>query len=142
MGNLNVVIIQGYVGSDPIVKTVGEKKVAEFNIATSRGYGDNKETDWHRVVFWEKPAEIVEKYVRTGSEVTVRGSLRYRYYFNRQNERQMATEIIGSELSLCGKVEVKPEVARNTVNFMEHQGGFKIGEGGKRIPVAPEDMPE
>ena len=141
MGNLNVAIIQGYVGADPQIRTVGEKKVAEMSVATSRGYGDNKETDWHRVIFWEKSAEIIEKYVHRGSEVTVRGSIRYRNFINRRNEPQLVTEIIGSELSLCGKSEVKAEAAKNSVNFMEHARTFKIGSDGARI-YDDDDMPE
>jgi hypothetical protein len=51
------------------------------------------------------------------------------------------TEIIGSELSLCGKSEVKAEAAKNSVNFMEHARTFKIGSDGTRI-YDDDDMPE
>ena len=71
---LNKVILIGNVGADPEVKSVGESKVANLTLATSETYKDKqgeKEivTEWHRLVIWRGLADIVEKYVKKGTQL-------------------------------------------------------------------------
>ena len=73
---MNLVILRGNVGNDPLTKDVKGKMVCNFSLATKAG--DN--TDWHNVQAWEKTAELCSKYVEKGSSVLVQGRISYREY--------------------------------------------------------------
>jgi single-strand DNA-binding protein len=77
MDVVKVEIINGRVGNDPEVKTVGGKLLVNFSVATNRGSGDNRKTDWHNISAWEKTAERVQLYIHKGDRVYVDGSLSY-----------------------------------------------------------------
>ena len=98
---LNQVNIIGNVGQDPEVRQVGDSSVVNFSIATSERYKDKpgqqqEVTQWHRVSFWGKPAEIIGQYVRKGSKLYVGGSLEYRKY-DKDGVEMTATNIKGKE---------------------------------------------
>jgi single-strand DNA-binding protein len=121
MNTLNAVQLIGYVGKDPVVRqTQTGLKVASLRMATNETW-INKEgehhqrTEWHSVVFWGGAADIVEKYVRKGSRLYVRGSLRTRYY-EADGTTKSITEVVvqglSSEIML---LDPKPsENAKNT----------------------------
>ena len=104
---VNKVIIVGNVGQDPEVKfTSGGAAVANLSVATSETWKDKQtgqpqeRTEWHRVVFFGRLAEIVGEYVRKGSKVYVEGSLRTRKWQNQQGVDQYTTEINAIEMHL------------------------------------------
>ena len=79
---VNKVILVGHVGSEPEIRTTQKgTKVANFSLATNRFVPDGEEgaerTDWHRLTAWNKVAQVVEDFVRTGSRVYVEGRLEY-----------------------------------------------------------------
>ena len=78
MASYNNATIVGYVGSDPEVRSLNEKKVATIRVATSYGKGDRRQTDWHTIVVWSPLAEVVESYVRKSSQEIGRASCRER----------------------------------------------------------------
>jgi single-strand DNA-binding protein len=84
--SLNKVMLIGNLGSDPEIRTTGGgTKVAQFSLATSRSWksasGEQQEkTEWHRIVAWERLAEIVERFLHKGSRVYVEGEIEYRSY--------------------------------------------------------------
>lgn len=83
--SVNRVILIGNAGSDPDLQETGSgKRVAHLSLATNRVYRSDGEerrrTDWHRLTFWEKAAEIVERYVRKGARLYVEGRIEYGSY--------------------------------------------------------------
>ena len=106
MASYNNATIVGYVGSDPEVRSLNEKKVATFRVATSYGKGDRRQTDWHTIVVWSPLAEVVESYVRKSSQVLVSGEIRYRTYTDRNDITRQTTEIMCRHLQLLNKVNM------------------------------------
>lgn len=79
--SVNKITLIGHVGRDPDVRTTkAGKKVANFSLATNRKVGDQEATDWHRLTLWDRTAQFVEDYVKTGDRIYVEGSLRYDSY--------------------------------------------------------------
>jgi single-strand DNA-binding protein len=119
---MNKVVLHGNVGKDPEVKLVGEKKVAKFSLATQsfRKDKDGKRiSDWHNLIFWDKLAELCEKYIKKGSELIVEGEISYRDYTDKEGVKKYFTEIVCHSLEFCGKKEAETgPVAKD-----EYQGG-------------------
>ena len=113
MNNLkNSIRIIGNLGQNPEVKeTTNGKKLAKFSLATNESYRDEngkevKETMWHNLIVWGKQAEIVEKYLKKGSEVAIEGKLSNSNYTDKEGVKRYATEIIVNEfMMLGGKVD-------------------------------------
>jgi single-strand DNA-binding protein len=111
----NKVQLIGNLGNDPEIRTVKDKKVAHFSVATNETYKNSdgvqvNETQWHRLVAWGKIAEIVEKYLVKGSEVAIEGKLTYNSYTDKDGNKKYSTEVVVNELLLLGKkAEVKKE---------------------------------
>jgi single-strand DNA-binding protein len=110
MSNLrNSVRLAGCFGGDPEVKTVGDnKKMVRVSIATNDSYKNDKgekveETQWHNLVMWGKTAEIAERYLHKGSEVTIEGKLTSRSYVDKDGVKRYMTEVVVSELLMMGK---------------------------------------
>ncbi len=107
MSGVNKVILLGRIGKDPEVKHMENgNMVASFSIATSEKYkdksGEVKETtEWHNCVFWGKPAEIVEKYVKKGDMLYVEGKLKTRSW-EKDGVTKYATEVIGNAIQMFG----------------------------------------
>ncbi len=101
-GSVNKVILIGNLGKDPEVRTTQDgTKIVQFNLATSenwtdRASGERKErTEWHRVVvFNERIADVVEKYVRKGRKVYVEGSLQTRKWTDQSGQEKYTTEVV------------------------------------------------
>jgi single-strand DNA-binding protein len=109
---MNKVTLHGHCGKLPEIKTLESgKKIAKFSLATQSYRKDkdgNKVTDWHNLVFWEKLAELCEKYVKKGSELIVEGEISYRDYTDKDGVKKYFTEIICNSLEFCGKKETEP----------------------------------
>jgi single-strand DNA-binding protein len=100
----NKVQLIGNLGMDPEVKSLeGGKKLAKMSIATNENYKNSKgekvtETQWHNLIAWGKTAEIVEKFLKKGSEVAIEGKLINRNYTDKEGIKRYVTEIEVSEL--------------------------------------------
>lgn len=105
----NKVQLIGYLGKDPEIKnSEGGRKYARTTIATNENYQNAKgekvkETQWHNLVAWGKLAEIMERYLRKGSEVVVEGKLSTKSYTDKEGIKRYFTEIQVNELFLVGK---------------------------------------
>lgn len=99
MASFNKVVLLGNVGSAPEVRTVGDNKVAQFSLATSFRTGNGEQTDWHKVVVWGKSADVVERFVHSGSHILVEGRIQYRKYESGGQARYV-TEIIADRVQL------------------------------------------
>jgi single-strand DNA-binding protein len=104
---INKVIIVGNCGQDPETRYMPSGgAVTNLSLATSESWkdkntGDQQErTEWHRVVFFNRLAEIVEKYVKKGSKVYIEGSLRTRKWQGQDGQDRYTTEIVASEMQM------------------------------------------
>ncbi len=104
----NKVTLIGNLGQNPEVKEFnGGNKLAKFSIATNETYKNKAgekvtDTQWHNLTAWGKTAEIVEKYLKKGSEVAVEGKLLNRNYTDKEGVKRYVTEIQVSELVMFG----------------------------------------
>ena len=104
----NKVQLIGNLGQNPEVKELGGgKKLAKFSLATNETYRNKAgekvtDTQWHNLTVWGKTADIVEKYLKKGSEVAVEGKLLNRNYTDKDGVKRYVTEIQVNELVLLG----------------------------------------
>jgi single-strand DNA-binding protein len=106
---INKVIIVGNVGKDPETRyTAGGSAITTLSVATSEQWkdkqtGENKEhTEWHRVKFFGRLAEIAGEYLRKGSQVYVEGRLKTDKYTDKEGVERYATDIIADEMQMLG----------------------------------------
>jgi len=105
----NSVRLIGHLGDDPKVRKLDSgTTVANFSIATNEIYRDQNgkkqsETTWHRLVAWGKQAEVIENYVKKGSEIAVEGKLTNRSYDDKNGEKQYITEVFVNQVLLLDK---------------------------------------
>lgn len=111
MSTVNKVILIGNLGADPELRYTGSgKAVAEMRMATSSKFGDEEETEWHRVIVWEKAAENVAKYLTKGSKAYVEGRIKTRQYEDKDGNTRYITEVVASQVTfLDSKGADKPE---------------------------------
>jgi single-strand DNA-binding protein len=106
--SINKVILVGNVGNDPEIRTIASGvKVAKVSLATNRVWNDRngqkqEKTEWHRVTFWDKMAELVEQYVNKGDRLYVEGSLEYSDNGKQGDERRFFTDIRAREMVMLG----------------------------------------
>jgi len=112
MASVNKVIIVGNLGRDPEVRyTPDGASIANVTIATTdtwkdKATGEKKEaTEWHRVVFFGKLAEIVGQYLKKGRQVYVEGALRTRKWQDKEGQERSTTEIVANEMKMLGSRE-------------------------------------
>lgn len=104
---VNKVILIGNLGNDPEVRyTPNGNAVANITLATSESWRDKQSgelqdrTEWHRVVFFNRLAEIVGEYLRKGSKIYAEGSLRTRKWQDKNGIERYTTEIIATEMHM------------------------------------------
>jgi single-strand DNA-binding protein len=109
MASVNKVIIVGNLGRDPEIRYMPSgDAIANIAVATSfkskdRNTGEQKEiTEWHRISFFGRLAEIVGQYLKKGSSVYVEGRLQTRKYTDKDGVEKYATDIIAQEMQMLG----------------------------------------
>lgn len=130
MASVNKAIIVGHLGKDPEIRYLPSgEAVVNFTVATSdrfkdKATGENKEiTEWHRINFFGRQAEVVAQLLRKGSQVYVEGSLRTRRWSDKDGVEKSATEIRGDNFQVLGS---NPNRQSN-----EPQGGSDGSSGGQ-----------
>ena len=106
---VNKAIILGSLGQDPDIRyTAGGAAVANISIATNEQWKDKESgemqerTEWHRVVFFGRLAEIVGEYLRKGSQVYVEGRIQTRKWQDKEGNDRYTTEIVANEMQMLG----------------------------------------
>src|SRR5689334_9060050 len=106
---INKVILVGHLGQDPEVKYMPSgSAVANVSIATTESWKDKTtgekqdRTEWHKVVFYARLAEIVGEYLRKGSQIYVEGRLQTRKWQDKNGQDRYTTEIIAAEMQMLG----------------------------------------
>ena len=109
MASVNKVILVGNLGADPDVRYMPNgDQVTTVRLATTESWkdknsGEKREmTEWHRVVFYRKLAEIVGQYTKKGSQLYVEGRIRTRKWQDKDGQDRYTTEIEGLELQMLG----------------------------------------
>ena len=104
---INKVILIGNVGNDPEVRySPSGSAVTSLTIATNETWKDKtsgeaqERTEWHRVVFFTRLAEIAGEYLKKGSKVYIEGSLRTRKWQDKEGVDRYTTEIVGAEMQM------------------------------------------
>ncbi|OOR99634.1 single-stranded DNA-binding protein [Canicola haemoglobinophilus] len=107
MAGVNKVIIVGNLGNDPEIRTMPNgEAVANISVATSESWIDKNTnerreiTEWHRIVFYRRQAEVAGEYLRKGSKVYVEGRLRTRKWQDQNGQERYTTEIQGDVLQM------------------------------------------
>ena len=131
MASVNKVIIVGNLGRDPEVRYTADKKaIANIAVATSERYtdktsGEKKEiTEWHRIVFFNRLAEIASEYLKKGSSVYVEGRLQTRKWTDQSGTERYTTEIVADQMQMIGgksdaSPAAKPKAAPKPADDME-----------------------
>jgi len=115
----NIAIIVGRLGADPEVRnTSNGTSVATFNVATTERWKDQngiqqETTEWHRVLAWDKLADICGNYLRKGSLVYIEGRIKTRKWQDREGNSRHSTEIIAREMKMLDRREGGIESYRN-----------------------------
>lgn len=136
MASINKVILIGNLGRDPEVRyTPSGSAVCNVSVATTRNWKDKnsgdrvEETEWHRVVFYDRLAEIAGEYLKKGRPVYVEGRLKTRKWQDKDGRDNYTTEIVAEQMQLLGGRE-------------GGSGGGYGGQGGgddfsQEAPAAP-----
>jgi len=132
MSSVNKVILIGNLGADPEVRTTpAGKMVATISVATSESYKDaqgNKQdkSEWHRVVLWDKLAELAQRFLKKGRKVSIEGKIQTRSWDDQQTgAKRYSTEIIGREMVFI-------DSNRDDNDTSNSSGGY--GGGGYSAP--------
>jgi single-strand DNA-binding protein len=140
MASVNKVIIVGNLGRDPEIRYMPSgDAIANIAVATSfkskdRNTGEQKEiTEWHRISFFGRLAEIVGQYLKKGSSVYVEGRLQTRKYTDKDGVEKYATDIIAQEMQMLG--------GRQGMGGGDAMGGDDMG-GYDAPPSRPAPRPQ
>ena len=109
MKGINKVIIVGSLGKDPETRYMPQgDAVCNITVATSESWNDKQsgeqkeKTEWHRIVFWRRLAEIAGEYLTKGSQVYIEGKLQTRKWQDKQGNDRYTTEIVAHEMQMLG----------------------------------------
>ena len=143
MASVNKIILVGNLGADPVVRYLPSgEAVVNLRLATTDTWKDkdgNKQesTEWHRVAFFGRQAEVCGQYLRKGSQIYVEGSIRTRKYTDKDGAEKYATEVRGERMQMLGSRQGGGEPAAGG------GGGYQRDAGG-RAPAparAPQSAP-
>ncbi len=130
MASVNKVILIGNLGKNPEVSYMPNgAAVARITIATTENWKDkdgNKQqkTEWHRVTFYRKLAEIVGEYLKKGRPVYVEGRLETRKWTDKSGADRYTTEIIANEMKMLGSRDKSPSDQQNKSTENPGASGF------------------
>lgn len=121
MAGINKVIIVGHLGNDPEMRSMPNgEAVANISVATSEAWtdkntGERREvTEWHRIVFYCKLAEICGQYLKKGAQVYIEGRLRTRKWQDQNGQDRYTTEIQGDVMQMLGTRPQSADGANNS----------------------------
>jgi single-strand DNA-binding protein len=128
MASVNKAIILGNCGRDPEVRYLPSgKAVANVSIATSTKRKDKdsgelvEETQWHRVTFYDRLAEVAGQFLKKGKSCYIEGRIQYGKYTDKDGNEKQTTDIVANELVLLGgKGDSEDAPQRSTQRRMDH----------------------
>ena len=109
----NEVRLIGRYGADWELKQFeGDKCVATTSFATSSKYKGEEKTEWHRLVAWNKTAEVLSQYTKKGDEMAISGKITYRKWEDKDGNKRSTTEIIVNSFKFIGSKEVEQKISQ------------------------------
>jgi single-strand DNA-binding protein len=154
MASVNKVILVGNLGRDPETRyTTGGEAVTNISIATTDTWKDKsgekqERTEWHRVAFFGKLAEIAGEYLKKGSQVYVEGRLQTRKWQDKEGQDKYTTEIIADRMQMLGSRTGSgggdaPERATSTAGASPSAAGTNRSGGApkKNVDDLDDDIP-
>ncbi len=138
MASINKVILIGNTGRDPEVRySASGSAVTNVALATTRSWKDKttgekkEETEWHRVVFYDRLAEIAGEYLKKGKPVYIEGHLKTRKW-EKDGHTNYTTEVVADQMQLLGSREESPVTARPEL----------VNRPPAKSPTSFDDMPD
>lgn len=135
---VNKVILVGNLGGDPEVRYMPNGgAVTNITIATSETWKDKQSgqqqerTEWHRVVFFNRLAEVAGEYLKKGSQVYIEGSLRTRKWQDSNGQDKYTTEVVAAEMQMMG-----------SRSGGQQQGGYQQQAPQQGYQQAPQQQPQ
>jgi single-strand DNA-binding protein len=144
-GSVNKVILIGRLGKDPEVKyTPSGAAVAKFSLATDESFKDRsgeqqKRTEWHNIVAWNKLAEICGEYLTKGKQVYIEGSIRSRQWEDQAGNKRTSYDIVARDMRMLGS---KAEAERLAAAGAERASSERPAPAAAPEPPAPPESPE
>lgn len=144
---INKVILIGNVGQDPEVRYTGDAnngaKVATIRLATTERYRDRngnqqEHTEWHNVVVWRNQADVVEKYVKKGTQLYVEGRIRTRSWDDQTGTKRYTTDIVADTIQLLGR---RPDNAGQQGGYQNQGYGQPQGGYQQAAPAYQQQAP-
>ena len=136
MASVNKVILIGNLGRDPEMRTFPDGgTICNVNLATTRSWKDKnsgdkvEETEWHRIVFRDRLAEIAGEYLKKGKQVYIEGRLKTRKYTDKDGVEKYATEVVATDMTMLG--------SREGMGGADEGGGGGSGGGYSRPAARP-----
>jgi single-strand DNA-binding protein len=140
MASVNKVILIGNLGRDPETRTFPDGgTICNVTLATTRSWKDKnsgervEETEWHRIVFRDRLADIAGEYLKKGKQVYIEGRLKTRKYTDKDGVEKYATEILASEMTMLG--------SREGMGGGDEGGGYSRPAARPSAPAAPVTKP-
>ena len=143
MASVNRVILIGNLGKDPETRYLPSgDAVANFNIATTEVFKDKsgakqEHTEWHRISFFGRQAEIAGEYLKKGSPVYIEGRIRTKKWQDKEGKERFTTEIVGDRMQLLGSRGGAENMAREpSAAAASAGGGGGAAAGSDKRPPA------
>ena len=141
---VNKVILVGNLGKDPDMKyTASGAAIANITVATTESWTDKQtnekvdKTEWHRVVFFRRLAEVVGEYLRKGSQVYIEGKLQTRKWQGQDGQDRYTTEIVASDMQMLGSRGGDGGGGGGGRSQGGGGGGFRSNQPAQNAPAQP-----
>jgi single-strand DNA-binding protein len=142
--SINKVILIGRLGKDPEVKyTNSGTPVAKFSLATDEVFKDRtgeqqRRTEWHNIVAWNKLAEICGEYLTKGKQVYIEGSIRSRQWEDQSGNKRTAYDIVARDMKMLGS---KADSERSMAASPDRSSFAQTSERGPAEAELPPEQP-
>jgi single-strand DNA-binding protein len=130
MKSVNKVILIGNLTRDPELRYTAENKkaVCAFGLATNRmvtteSGGKQEEPEYHRIIAWDKLAEVCNQYLKKGRKVYVEGRLQYRTYTGQDGIEKFSAEIVLEDMAMLDKM---PEDVKESLGVKDQSNGAPV----------------
>lgn len=142
MGYLNKVLLIGRLGQDPEKRiTPAGHSVINISLATTEYFKDQsgsrqERTEWHKVVFWNRQAEIIEQFCKKGSQIYVEGSLQTREWQDKDGNKRFTTETVARNMQL---LDSRPQGTQGGYQQRQEENQPNIQPQTEQDNVPPKD---
>jgi single-strand DNA-binding protein len=149
-GSVNKVILIGRLGKDPEVKyTPSGSPVARFTLATDESFKDRsgeqqRRTEWHTIVAWNKLAEICGEYLTKGKQVYIEGSIRSRQWEDQSGNKRTSFEIVARDMRMLGSKADSERMAASGMeraSATERPGSSSESNEPSQSEITDDDIP-